>query len=314
MTIDAITVRDLTKRYKRSEHNAIDHISFSVHEGEFFALLGPNGAGKTTTLSILTTTLSKTSGEVLIAGHDLDRYPHAVRRSIGVMFQGHSLDDLLTAEENIRMHVALYGAYPFRPFFGAMPRPYRRRLMELAAMVGLENNMFELTAKFSGGMKRKLEVIRALIHKPKILFLDEPSTGLDPVSRKAIWDYIHTIRERDKVTVFLTTHYLDEAEAADLVCIVNHGKIMLKGTPENLKEKLLDKKLEIDAENKDALRAELYRKKIRFSEDKHFIVPLVRANAQKIISSIKTPLTLVKTESPTLEEAYIQIIKNGRNH
>lgn len=230
-----IEVKDLVKRYKKAKTNAVDGISFSVNPGEFFAFLGPNGAGKTTSISILTTTLGKTGGEVKIAGYDLDREPARVRREIGIIFQNPSLDENLTGEENVRFHALLYGLYPFRPTFKTMSRDYQKKLHELADVLGLQDEIFNQIKTYSGGMKRKLEIIRSLMHHPKILFLDEPTSGLDPVSRRNLWDYLYQIRKHENVTIFLTTHYLEEAEDADRVCIINKGKIVALGTPQTIK-------------------------------------------------------------------------------
>jgi ABC-2 type transport system ATP-binding protein len=192
-----IQVDGLVKRYKKSDHPAVDGITFEVRPGELFAFLGPNGAGKTTTISILTTTLAKTAGTVRIAGHDLDREATAVRRSIGIIFQSPSLDLHLSGEENIRLHVALYGLYGYRPFYRTMPGEYRSRIEELAGVVGLGDEVFRPLKTYSGGMKRKLEIIRSLMHRPSVLFLDEPTSGLDPVSRHALWQYLRHVRNTD---------------------------------------------------------------------------------------------------------------------
>jgi ABC-2 type transport system ATP-binding protein len=186
--MDAIIAVDhLTKRYKKASTPAVDDISFQVAPGELFAFLGPNGAGKTTTISILTTTLAKTSGTVTIAGHDLDRETAAVRREIGIIFQKPSIDTHLSGEENIRLHVALYGVYGYRPFYRAMPAEYRQRIEHLADVVGLGSDLFRPLKTFSGGMTRKLEIVRSLMHRPAVLFLDEPTSGLDPISRRGLW-------------------------------------------------------------------------------------------------------------------------------
>src|SRR5579883_1598434 len=190
-----ITVEHLVKRYKREETNAVDDISFTVAPGSLFALLGPNGAGKTTTISILTTTLSPTSGKVLIAGYDVVKQARAVREAIGIIFQKPSLDLNLTAEENIRFHVTLYGLYPFRPSYRLMPRAYREQIDRLATILGIREDLFRPVKKYSGGMKRKLEIVRSLLHQPGVLFLDEPTFGLDPFSRKSLWDYLRQVRE-----------------------------------------------------------------------------------------------------------------------
>jgi ABC-2 type transport system ATP-binding protein len=230
-----IEVNNLVKQYKGAKEPAVKGISFSVEEGEFFAFLGPNGAGKTTTISILTTTLSRTSGEVRIAGLDVDKQSRQVREHIGIITQNPSLDMNLTAEENIRFHAALYGLYAYRPSFKLMPKSYKEQVMELAEVVGIQDAMWRPVKKLSGGMQRKFEIIRSLIHTPDVLFLDEPTQGLDAVSRRGLWDYIDGVRKQYGTTVFLTTHYIDEAENTDRVCVINHGEIAVCATPEEMK-------------------------------------------------------------------------------
>ena len=201
-----IDVQQLVKRYKNADTNAVDGISFGVAPGEFFALLGPNGAGKTTTISILTTTLTPTAGSALIAGQDVAQNPSAVRRKVGIIFQQPSLDLNLTAEENIRFHVILYGLHAFRPAFSMMPGEYRQQIEELADILGLAGDIFKPIKTFSGGMKRKLEIMRSLMHRPQVLFLDEPTVGLDPASRRNLWEYIRRVQAESGTPVFLTTH------------------------------------------------------------------------------------------------------------
>ncbi len=304
-----IEVRHLVKCYRKSTTNAVDDISFAVAPGEFFALLGPNGAGKTTTISILTTTLSPTSGTVVMAGHDVNKEASEVRHCIGIIFQQPSLDLNLTAEENVRFHAILYGLYPFRPVFGLMPRAYRQQVQELAAVLGIEKDIFKPVKTFSGGMKRKLEIIRSLIHQPRVLFLDEPTSGLDPASRRNLWEYLRTVRERSGTTVFLTTHYLEEAEEADKVCIINKGKIVSYGTPAEIKADLIQNYLEVDAHDRDRLRGELVRLGLDFAETPSFRIRLNSHSPQQIIKSIDTPLTVLKTHIPTLEDAYLAIVE-----
>ena len=307
-----ITVKNLIKRYKKATFNAVDDISFDVKEGEFFTFLGPNGAGKTTTISILTTTLSKTSGQVSIAGYDIDKNSSLVRQSVGIIFQNPSLDLNLTAEENIRFHSILYGIYPFAPSFNLMSSEYKKRVNELSQIIGLGKDIFKPIKTFSGGMKRKLEIIRSLMHKPKVLFLDEPTIGLDPLSRKSLWEYLTMVRKQEKTTIFLTTHYLDEAENADRVCIINQGKIIMIGTPDKIKKSLIDEYLLIDAKDRNKLEVELKKMKLHYEIDGHFKIHVKDGNSiQKIIHSIETPLITLKTHSPTLEEAYLEII--GQN-
>jgi ABC-2 type transport system ATP-binding protein len=306
-----IEVENLTKRYKGAKANAVDGISFSVAAGEFFTLLGPNGAGKTTTISILTTTLNPTSGAARIAGHDIRHAASAVRRNIGIIFQQPSLDFNLTAEENVRFHAVLYGLYPFRPTFSTMPRTYKQQVSELAALLGLESDMGKPVKKFSGGMRRKLEIIRSLLHEPGVLFLDEPTSGLDPVSRRTLWEYLRQVRRERGTTIFLTTHYLDEAEEADQTCIINHGRIVAQGSPEQVKAQLTETYLLIDAQDRSRLREELRRLKVEFTEAASFKINVRGGDIQRIIKAIETPLSLVKTHNPSLEDAYLEIIKES---
>ena len=304
---DTIVVTDLVKRYKGAELNAVDGISFSVRAGELFALLGPNGAGKTTTISILTTTLAPTSGTAIIGGHDL-RDPSAVRGAVGIIFQKPSLDLNLTAEENVRLHAILYGLFPYRPFFPLMPLAYRERVRELCSILGIEKEMFQAVKTFSGGMKRKLEIVRSLMHRPRVLFLDEPTSGLDAASRRALWDYLREVRAETKATVFLTTHYLDEAEDADRICILDKGAIVAEGSPAHVKADLTHEYLVIDAADRDALRRELMAKGITHRETPLFEVPLEGRAVHALLRSIDTPLTTVRTVAPSLEDAYIKVL------
>ncbi len=304
-----IEVQNLTKCYRGAKTNAVDGITFSVEAGQFFTLLGPNGAGKTTTISILTTTLTPSSGTAHIAGFDIRHDAARVRQNIGIIFQQPSLDFNLTAEENIRFHAVLYGLYPFRPTFSTMPHAYKQQVSELASLLGLEQEMSKPVKKFSGGMRRKLEIIRSLLHRPGVLFLDEPTAGLDPVSRRTLWEYLRQVRRERGTTIFLTTHYLDEAEEADQTCIINHGRIVAQGSPEQVKAQLTESYLLVDASDRPHLRDELHRLNVRFTEDGVFKVHVHGPDVQRILKSLETPLSLVKTHDPSLEDAYLEIIK-----
>lgn len=307
-----IEVEHLTKRYRKTERNAVDDISFSVQEGAFFAFLGPNGAGKTTTISVLTTTLTLSHGSVRVAGYDVRRNAREVRQRIGVIFQTPSIDKNLTAEENIRFHASLYGIFPFRPLYSLMPRAYKDRVEELSTLVGIAKEMFQPIGTFSGGMKRKLEIIRGLMHHPKVLFLDEPTTGLDPVSRKNVWNYLRDVREKEHTTIFLTTHYLEEAEGADHICIINEGKIVSSGTPREIAGALIDEYLLIGASDQKTLGKELIGLGISFLDESPMRIPLgTGQSAHRILKSIKTPLTLIKIHTPSLEEAYLEIVDHS---
>ena len=303
-----IEVTNLVKRYKKSEVNSVDDISFYVEDQAFFSLLGPNGAGKTITISILTTLLSNTSGTATIAGFDVEKYPEKVRQQIGVIFQNPSLDLNLTAEENIRFHVSLYNQYRYMPIFGLMSAEYKKKILTLAEVVGLEHDLDKPVKALSGGMKRKLEIIRSLMHQPKVLFLDEPTTGLDPISRKNLWRYLQDIRKKETITVFLTTHYLEEAEGSDYVCIIDGGKIITKGTPKEIKESLIKRYILVDSKDRIALKNELKTLKLTFSGTGPFTISIKSATGQEILQKLTTSLTLLDIHNPTLEDAYVEII------
>ena len=304
----AIEVRDLVKRYRKGTVNAVDGVSFDVEQGQFFALLGPNGAGKTTTISILTTTLGLTSGSVKIAGHDVVRDASAVRREVGIIFQNASLDMNLTGEENVRFHAVLYRLYPYRPLYRMMPAAYRRQIRELAEVVGLGAEGFKPVRRLSGGMRRKLEIIRGLMHHPRVLFLDEPTSGLDTASRHNLWQYIRDLRKRQDITICLTTHQLDEAEDADRVCIIDHGRVIAMGAPHEVKSELVHETLHIDAADRSALRSRLHALNVAFSEEGHFVVRLDGRTAYEVVHAIDEPLTMLRTESATLEDAYLRLL------
>ncbi len=220
-----ITVKNLTKKF--SDVVAVQDISFDVPEGEIFAFLGPNGAGKSTTIKMLTTLLRPTSGTITVHGYDPVRDPDAVRRSFGIVFQDHSVDDELTAWENMEFHGVMYD----------VPNPLRRkRIDELLAFVDLTDRAHSLVKEFSGGMKRRLEIARGLLHHPKIIFLDEPTLGLDPQTRNHMWEYLKNLNDKEGTTVFFTTHYMEEADrVADRIAIIDHGTIIATGTSEALK-------------------------------------------------------------------------------
>jgi len=220
-----IIASDLTKKF--GEFTAVDGVSFNVGEGEIFAFLGPNGAGKSTTIKMLTTLLAPTAGRIEINGYDPLREQDKVRRSFGIVFQDPSLDEELTAYENMQFHAVLY----------SVPAATRKeRIRQLLDFVELWDKRNELVKNFSGGMKRRLEIARGFLHHPRIIFLDEPTLGLDPQTRNHMWNYIKDLNRTEKTTVFFTTHYMDEAErVAQRIAIIDHGKILVTGSPEELK-------------------------------------------------------------------------------
>jgi ABC-2 type transport system ATP-binding protein len=229
-----IKVQNLVKKF--GDFQAVKDISFEVKPGELFAFLGPNGAGKTTTIKMLTTLLAPTSGSILIDGLDPTRHQNDVRRKFGIVFQDPSLDWELTAYENLELHGVLYG----------VPRKVRtERIQRLLKLFELWDRRDQPTKVFSGGMKRRLEIVRGFVHTPKILFLDEPTLGLDPQSRNQLWTHVKAVNETEHVTVFLTTHYMDEAQrVAQRIAVIDHGAIIAQGSPAELMEQTKTDSLE----------------------------------------------------------------------
>lgn len=241
-----VVVRELVKRFGDLE--AVSGVNFSVAAGEAFGFLGPNGAGKSTTISILCTLLTPSGGSASVAGCDVVRDPLGVRRRIGLVFQDPTLDEYLTAEENLRFHAQLY----------RVPRAQvARRLDEVLEMVELSDRRGSLVRTFSGGMKRRLEIARGLMHSPQVLFLDEPTVGLDPQTRSHIWSYINELRARERITLFLTTHYMDEAENCDRIAIIDHGEIVATGSPEVLEAAVGKDRIELHVDDPTGAIAEL---------------------------------------------------------
>lgn len=237
----AIEVKNLTKRFsspqgEESDFTAVDNINFEVEKGEIFAFLGPNGAGKSTTIKMLTTLLAPTSGHMKVNGFDPIKEQDETRKSFGIVFQDPSLDDELTAYENIEFHGVLY----------KVPKALReKRIEELLQFVHLADRKDHLVKTFSGGMKRRLEIARGLLHHPKIFFLDEPTLGLDPQTRNQMWTYIQNLNKKEGITIFFTTHYMEEAEkVAERIAIIDHGKIIAQGTVAELKKQTKTSTLE----------------------------------------------------------------------
>ncbi|MCR5341278.1 MAG: ABC transporter ATP-binding protein [Saccharofermentans sp.] len=227
-----IEVKDLTKKYK--EHTAVDGISFDVEEGELYAFLGENGAGKSTTINMLTTVLQKTSGRAVIAGHELGKEDDEIRKVNGIVFQNSVLDKKLTVRENLITR----GSY-----YGLTKKQVEQRLEPFSERFEMKDIWNRRYDKLSGGQRRRVDIMRALINEPKILFLDEPTTGLDPKSRRLVWDYINYLRKEHGLTIFLTTHYMEETRDADRVLILDKGKIVTMGTPAELKTRYAHSKL-----------------------------------------------------------------------
>ncbi len=296
----AIVVDQLVKRY--GDFTAVDGVSFEVPRGEIFGFLGPNGAGKTTTISMLCTMLKPTSGRAMIAGYDVAREPDDVRSQIGVVFQATTLDERLTARENLVFHGEVYGM---------TRQDIIDRSADVLERVGLTERAKDRVRQFSGGMKRRLEIARGLMHSPTALFLDEPTVGLDPQSRRGIWTYAQSLREVEGVTIFLTTHYMDEAEACDRIAIIDHGQIVALDTPSGLKGKLGGDVVTISSNDNEALAAEI---KERFEIDVRaendgleFRVDHGDQFVPLLFSGLATPIQTISVRRPTLDDVFVEI-------
>ena len=241
-----IEVKNLSKIFN-NKIRAVDDISFEIKKGEIFGFLGPNGAGKTTTINMLCTLMRPTSGEATVCRYDIIKNPEEVRKCIGLVFQDTTLDDRLTARENLELHARLY----------SVPKSEReKRIEEVLELVELSDRMNSVVRTFSGGMQRRLEIARGLIHYPKVLFLDEPTLGLDPQTRKHVWDYILKLKQEYEITIMMTTHYMEEAdELCDRVAIIDYGKIIAMGTPKKLKDSLGGDTIILDIPNGDVEKA-----------------------------------------------------------
>ena len=298
--MNIIEVQDLTKKYGKLV--AVDDISFHVVKGEIFGFLGPNGAGKTTTISILCTLLKPSGGKAMLCGHDVVTQRNQVRRCIGLVFQEPTLDEYLTAEQNLRFH-----AYAYR-----VPAEQReKRISEVLALVDLEDRRKNRVRTFSGGMKRRLEIARGLLHSPRVLFLDEPTLGLDPQTRRLIWDFILKLRKNQSLTIFLTTHYMDEAENCDRISVIDHGHIIALDTPEKLKDSLGGDVVTLLAADNQTAVVELKEKfgiSARIQEGHIvFSVPQGETFLAKLVQEFKSPLKSVGIHRPTLDDVFLSL-------
>jgi len=294
----AISVSELTKRY--GEIEAVRGIDFEVARGETFGFLGPNGAGKSTTISILCTLIRPTSGRAVVAGHDVATERDTVRRNIGLVFQDTTLDSYLTAEQNLRFHADLYGV----PKAALAPR--MRQVLE---MVGLWDRRESLVRTYSGGMQRRLEIARGLLHAPHVLFLDEPTVGLDPQTRSSIWRYINELKQREDITIFLTTHYMDEAEHCGRIAIIDHGKIVAIDTPEALKASVGKDRVQISTADDPAAIAEL-RERFALEAAMHeglvtFSVESGEEFVPRLFAQLDVAIRSVSVARPSLDDVFM---------
>jgi ABC-2 type transport system ATP-binding protein len=294
----AVTVRGLVKRYDDVE--AVSGIDLDVETGETFGFLGPNGAGKTTTIGVLCTLVRPTGGEATVAGHDVARERDDVRRNIGLVFQDTTLDGYLTAEENLRLHAELYGVPR-----AAVPD----RMQQVMEMVGLWERRASLVRTFSGGMKRRLEIARGLLHSPRVLFLDEPTVGLDPQTRSSIWRYIRELKEREDITIFLTTHYMDEAEYCDRIAIMDRGRIIVVDTPEALKASVGRDRVQIATDDDDAAIAALRdRFGVEATVAEGQVTFAVEGGGQfvpRLFAELGVPIRSVSVSRPSLDDVFM---------
>jgi ABC-2 type transport system ATP-binding protein len=295
-----IRVENLVKRFDKV--TAVNDISFEVEEGTIFGFLGPNGAGKTTTINIFCTLLAPTSGSASISGYDCSKEPSEVRKSIGIVFQDTTLDKDLTAYENLMFHAYLYNVKRV---------DMKKRINDALRFVDLYERRKDLVKKFSGGMKRRLEVARGLLHRPRVLFLDEPTLGLDPQTRANLWDFIVELPQKHKVTIFMTTHYMDEAEVCNKIAIIDNGKIIAAGSPDELKKTVGGDVIYIRTLDNEKAKLEIektFNVKVSEKGDELFLTSLKGdACIPEIIRTIGETVQSVRLQRPTLNDVFLKM-------
>lgn len=298
--MDIIRVENLVKKFKG--FTAVDHINFSVGKGEIFGFLGPNGAGKSTTINMLSTLLPPSEGKAFINNFSVIDDRNKVRQSIGLVFQDPSLDDRLTAEENLRFHAKLYGV---------AGDSYQQRMEEVLRLVDLWDRKKEIVRNFSGGMKRRLEIARGLIHYPSVLFLDEPTIGLDPQTRAHLWEYILTLKTEKQMTIFMTTHYMNEAEYCDRIAIIDHGRIVALDTPTNLKKAVGGDIITIKSKETNRLRNELNGiEGLKIRQEKDVLMLEITDGESflpKIMRQLTAPIDTAELRKPTLDDVFLKL-------
>jgi len=298
MSAPAISVSDLHKRF--NEVYAVRGVDFEVAPGEVFGFLGPNGAGKTTTINMLCTLVKPTSGSAMVAGFDVTRERDDVRRHIGLVFQDPTLDSYLTAAQNLKLHAELYGIQ------SGLVGP---RMHQVLDMVGLWDRKDSTVGTFSGGMRRRLEIARGLMHSPRVLFLDEPTIGLDPQTRRSIWTYIRELKESEEITIFMTTHYMDEAEWCERIAIMDHGEIVALDDPQALKAQVGTDRVTIHTDDDDAAIAALAERfgiEARIAEGAVTIqVPGGEEFVPRLFAELGVPIRSVSVSRPTLDDVFM---------
>ena len=279
---DIIVLKSLSKNY--GDINAVKQISFSIKEGSFFAFLGPNGAGKSTTINMLCTLLEKSSGYASVDGYEIGKDDKLVREKIGVVFQESVLDALLTVRENLETRAA---------FYGLKGKEFDERLSEIAEATGISEILKRRYGKLSGGQRRRADIARALINTPKVLFLDEPTTGLDPHTRKSVWRTVKNLQEEKKVTVFLTTHYMEEAAEADDVAIIDNGRIVAQGSPAQLRIKYSTDMLKVIPKSIEDYETYLKKEKLEFDNDRGVLIIPVE-DSKKALDILKSTESMIE--------------------
>ncbi len=295
-----IETKNLAKKFKH--FLAVNNLNFSVEESEIFGFLGPNGAGKTTTIGMLCTLLKPSSGEAYVNGYNIVSEEAKVRQSIGIIFQDPSLDERLTAWENLKFHSLIYGIK--KELIAA-------RAQEVLDLIGLSEWRNEIVRNFSGGMKRRLEIARGLLHYPKVLFLDEPTLGLDPQTRRHIWDYLLELREKKKITIFLTTHYLDEAENCDRIAVIDFGQIIALDTPQGLRKLLPEDTILLKTVDDEKTKTEIEEKyKVAVSPNNGGISFSVKNGEEfipQLIKNLSVPVKSVNLKRATLDDIFLKL-------
>ncbi len=293
-----LSVSHLKKKY--DDFYAVDDISFSVKRGSLFAFLGLNGAGKSTTINIITGILSKNEGKIIFDGKDMDEYRNSIKSEIGIVFQNSVLDPVLTPKENLTLRAG---------FYGIKGQAWKDRLKVLSDMLGLQEFMDRPVGKLSGGQKRRVDIARAMVHDPKLLILDEPTTGLDPQTRKAVWNLVNSLRQKTGMTVFLTTHYMEEAEKATYVVIMNSGKIIAQGTPNSLKKEYAKDYIIIHQKKDEGLEKRLAASQYSFSyfkDSETYRVPVSDSSkAIAFIEEFKDVLSDFEVEKGDMDDVFL---------
>ena len=296
--MNSIEVKNFTKKF--GDFIAVDNISFEVEEGSIFGFLGPNGAGKSTTINTLCTIQEKTSGEMIINGFDVSTQMAQVRNNIGIVFQESTLDDKLTIEENLKLHC---------DFYNVPKKEVKSRIDFVLDLVDLEQRRNSPVKNLSGGMKRRAEIARGLVHFPKVLFLDEPTTGLDPQTRSNVWEYIYKLQKEKKITIFLTTHYMEEAEICNKIAIIDKGKIIAYDTPFNLKKQYTSTVMRLESDEPEVIVDFLNQHHMKYKMDGDLVMVYINDydDFLQILSANKQYIKDLEVKKGSLNDVFLNI-------